>query len=438
MTTTKWNFSVEDKPHEVMLKRGSIIPNPEIWLDGQMVEKWREFLDKESIHNFDIDRHPAVLGIAIRMSALEYFLLMDGELVEADGKGKKLFGKSSSQFLETRQKWIDLGKAKGLEYRPTSNTKQLAYTHRVIGRIDDFLVIIQAGKKQFRDVELSGFFFSLKYASIDPERIEKIKNDQIISEICKDWQMGLDQISPTGLVLFMKPVPNEDTEEDVFEAFSDFIKAISIHVRPAMEERCEGPGCGSSFGQDLQIVLMNGMPMILCQDYAKHIADMGKNAELNYHETPNNLLKGTLLGIIGMVAGILPLLIFPIFLNRVYPVIALFPFAGIMWAMRLTKTKQNFVSILIASFLSLVGSIIGTSLSLMIFWIKQNNWAFDNDLLLKLIQRIIENPKLIKETINISLLFIAIYAVPIWIGTRQERKLLFHPETEVIPSFKPH
>jgi hypothetical protein len=233
----------------------------------------------------------------------------------------------------------------------------------------------------------------------------------------------------------MLPVQNEDTEEDGYEAFSDFIKAVSIYVRPAMEERCEGAGCGSSIGQDLQVILMNGMPMILCQDYAKHVADMGKNAELEYHETPNNLLKGTLYGIIGMLAGILPLLIFPIILNRVYPVIALFPFAGIMWAMRRTKTKQNFVSILIASLLSLIGSIIGTSLSLMIYWIKQNYWTFDNDLLLKLIQRIIENPKLIKETINISLLFIAIYAVPIWIGTRQERKRLFHPEAEVIPSF---
>lgn len=179
--------------------------------------------------------------------------------------------------------------------------------------------------------------------------------------------MSLDQISPTGLVLFMMPVPNEDTEEDVFEAFSDFIKAVSIYVRPAMEERCEGSSCGSPIGQDLQIVLVNGMPKILCQDYVKHVGDMGTNAELEYHETPNNLLKGTLYGIIGMLAGILPLLIFPIFLNRVYPVIALFPFAGIIWAMRRTKTKQNFVSILIASLLSLGGSIIGTSLCLMIF-----------------------------------------------------------------------
>lgn len=147
MTTIKWKFSVEDKPHEVIFKR-NFVPNTEIWLDGQMVEKWREFLDKESMHKFDIDGHPAVLGIALSMSALEYFLLIDGKLVEADGKGKKPFGKAASQFVETRQRWLDMAKTKGLEYVPTSNPSRLSYTHRLIGHIHDFLAIIHAGKSK--------------------------------------------------------------------------------------------------------------------------------------------------------------------------------------------------------------------------------------------------------------------------------------------------
>lgn len=437
MTIIKWTFPIEDKPHEVIFKR-NFVPNPEIWLDGQMVEKWREFLDKESIHNFDIDGHPAVLGIAIRMSALEYFLLIDGELVEADGKGKKLFGKSSSQFLETRKKWIDLGKAKGLEYLPASNTKNLAYTHRIIGRIDDFLAIIQAGEKQFRDVKLSGFFFSLKYASIDPERIEKIKNDQTISEICKDWQMGLDQISPTGLVLFMKPVPNEDTEEDVFEAFSDFIKAVSIHVRPAMEERCEGSPCGSSIGQDLQVVLVNGMPMILCQEYEKHIIDMGKKAELEYHETPSNLLKGILYGIGGMLLGSLPWVVIPVIFNMVYPVFAIFPLAATQLAMNYAKTKRTFVSLLIANLLAMVGSILGTYLSLVTYWLKNHNWDFDLEQLRELTQRVFEDSRIMNDAIIFAWLILGLLFILATYYRHRELKRLFHPEMEVIPSFKLH
>lgn len=425
-------------PHEVVLKRGSIVPNPEIWLDGQMIEKWHEFLDKESLHNFDIDGHPAVLGIAIRMSALEYFLLIDEKLVEADGKGKKLFGKAASQFLETRKKWIDLGKAKGFEYRPTSNTKNLAYTHRIIGRIDDFLAIIQAGKKQFRDVERSGFFFSLKYASIEPERIEKIKNDQIISEICKDWQMGFDQISPTGLVLFVMLVPNEDTEEDVFEAFLDFIKAVSIYIRPAMEERCEGSSCGSSIGQDLQVVLVNGMPKILCQDYEKHVTDMGMKAKLEYQETPNNLLKGTFYGIGGMLLGSLPWVVIPVIFNTVYPVFAIFPLAATQLAMNYAKTKRNFVSLLIANLLAMVGSILGTYLSLVTYWLKNHSWIFDLEQLRELTQRIFEDSRIMNDAINFAWFILGLLFILAMYYRHQELKRLFHPVTEVIPSFKLH
>jgi hypothetical protein len=165
---------------------------------------------------------------------------------------------------------------------------------------------------------------------------------------------------------------------------------------------------------------------------------MGMKAESEYHETPNNLLKGSLYGIIGMLAGILPLLIFPIFFERVYPAIAIIPFAGIIWAMRLAKSKQNLASLLIASLLSLIGSVIGTSLGLMVLCVKQNNWAFDYDFLLKLIQRIIENPKVVKDTINISLVILAVYVSSIWIGIHQEQKHTFHPEIEIIPSFKLH
>ncbi len=436
MTTIKWNFSVKDKPHEVKLL-GSI-PKPEIWLDDQVIGNWREFPYKELLHDFNIDGHPATLGIILGPYNPEYFLLVDEKLMEADGKNKKLFGKTASQFVETRQRWLDVAKAKGLEPIPISNPSRLSYTHRLIGHIHDFLAIIHAGKKPIKNGELSGFFFSFKYAPIDQEIIEKIKNDPTISEICIDWQMDLEQISPTGLVLFMVPVPNEDTEEDIFEAFLDFIKAVSIHVRPATEERCEGPSCSSPIGQDLRIVLVNGMPKILCQDYAKHVADMGMKAESEYHETPNNLLKGSLYGIIGMLAGILPLLIFPIFFERVYPAIAIIPSAGIIWAMRLAKSKQNLASLLIASLLSMIGSVIGSSLGLILLWIKQNNWAFDYDFLLKLIQRIIENPKFIKDTINISLVILAVYVSSIWIGIHQEQKHTFHPEIEVIPSFKLH
>lgn len=437
MTTTKWTFSIEDKPHEVIFKR-NFGPNHEIWLDGQMIEKWREFLDKESIHNFDIDGHPATLGIILGTYNPEYFLLVDEKLVEADDKNKKLFGKAAIQFLETRKKWIDLGKAKGLEYRPASNTKKLAYTHRIIGRIDDFLAIIQAGEKQFRDAKLSGFFFSLKYASIDPERIEKIKNDQTISEICKDWQMGLDQINPTGLVLFMKPVPNEDTEEDVYEAFSDFIKAVSTYIRPAMEERCEGPGCGSSIGQDLQVVLVNGMPMILCQEYEKHIADMGTEAELEYHETPSNLLKGTFYGIGGMLLGSLPWVIIPVIFNMVYSVLAIFPLAATQLAMNYAKTKRNFVSLLIASMLAMVGSILGTYLSLVTYWLRNHSWIFDLEQLRELTQRIFEDSRIMNDAINFSWLILGLLFILATYYRHKELKRLFHPEMEVISSFKPH
>ncbi len=165
---------------------------------------------------------------------------------------------------------------------------------------------------------------------------------------------------------------------------------------------------------------------------------MGKKAELEYHETPSNLLKGTLYGIGGMLLGSLPWVVIPVIFNTVYPVFAIFPLAATQLAMNYAKTKRNFVSLLIASMLAMVGSILGTYLSLIAFWLRNHSWIFDLEQLRELTQRILEDSRIMNDAINFSWLILGLLFILATYYRHKELKRLFHPEIEVIPSFKLH
>jgi hypothetical protein len=86
----------------------------------------------------------------------------------------------------------------------------------------------------------------------------------------------------------------------------------------------------------------------------------------------------------------------------------------------------------------MAGSILGSYLGLLGYLVKEKGEVLNLDLLTWLARRMIEEPKLINETILFSLIGLVPYLFLTWNATRRGLKQIFKPDVEVIPSFKLH
>ncbi len=190
MTTIKWNFSVEDKPHEVVLKFG-LIPGRQIWLDGILIDKGRRLFETGSEYPFAIDSHNAELGIVSTATGYEYYLRIDEQFVfPSNGKNQKI-GKSTEAKVKVKQAWLDLGKRFGLEYLPVLS-RPFMLQHRLVGYVENFLITIGVGSKQVGDNSVPVIYLLFRHSSLDEEKIKEIKNNKEILETLKTANIRAD------------------------------------------------------------------------------------------------------------------------------------------------------------------------------------------------------------------------------------------------------
>lgn len=438
MTTIKWKFSVEDKPHEVVLKFG-LIPGRQIWLDRILINKGRRLFETGSEYPFAIDSHNAELGIVSTTAGYEYYLRVDDQFVFPNNSKNQKIGKRTEAKFKVKQAWLDFGKRFGLEYLPVSS-RPFMLQHRLVGYVENFLITIGVGSKQVGDNSVPVIYLLLRHSSLDEEKIKGIKNDREILESLKKENIRADwlEVHSSFTILSVSPGLKKIGDFVLAERLLSVMPIFSKYLKPSMADKCEGVECKSPYYSDLKLIFLNGIPEAMCQDCIENVDHVGQKAQEEYKNLPNNLAKGVLYGLAAALLGAIGWALVIIFLDRIGAIFAVLIFFLVVKAMDYAKTKRTIISLLLAGLFSMMGSILGSYLGIIGILIKDKGEVLSLDLLTWLARRMIEDPKLINETILFSLIGLVPYLFMTWNATRHGLKQLFKPEAEVIPSFKLH
>ncbi|MBI5295464.1 MAG: hypothetical protein HY869_08305 [Chloroflexi bacterium] len=438
MTTTKWIFSIEDKPHKVVLKFG-LIPGRQIWLDGILINKGRRLFETGSEYPFAIDSHNAELGIISTSTGYEYYLRVDDQFVFPGNSKNQKIGKRTEAKFKVKQAWLDFGKRFGLEYFPVSS-RPFMLQHRLVGYIEDFLITIGIGSKQVGDNSVPVIYLLLRHSSLDEDKIKEIKNNREILESLKKSNIRADwlEVHSGFTILSVSPGLKKIGDFVLVERLLSIIPILSKYIKPSMADRCEGAECKLPYHNDLKLIFFNDIPGVMCQDCIDNVDKIGQKAQEEYKKSPNNLAKGVLYGLAAALLGAIGWALVIIFMDTIGAVVAVLILLLVVKAMDYARTKRTIISLLLAGLLSMIGAILGSYFGMVGYLIKEKGEVLNLDLLTWLARRMIEEPKLISETILFSLIGLVPYLYLTWNATRHGLNRIFKPEIEVIPSFKLH
>ena len=438
MTTTKWTFSVKDEPHEVILKHGPI-PGREIWLDGQLIQKGRVMPDVGSEHHFNINGQPVEVGIVAGALNFEHYLRVNNEFVFPSNKKSQMVGRLTQSKFKTRQAWIDFGIKHGLIYHPLE-VKRFVFQHRLIGYIENFLVAIGVGWKQAGNTSIPVIYLLLRHENLDEEKIKEIKNNKELKEYFKNASIRADwfEVHSDFSIIFLSSHLEEIEDDVLVERILYLTPTLSKYFKPSLIDKCEGTECKAPYYKDLKLTFFNGIPSVMCQDCIDNVDNIGQKAQEEYKKSPGNLGKGIVYGLAAALLGAIAWALVIIFMDRIGAIFAVLILLLVVKAMDYARTKRSIISLLLAGLLSLMGSILGSYLGIVGILIKDKGEVLSLDLLIWLARRMIEEPKLINETILFSLIGLVPYLYITWDATRRGLKHFFKPTVEVIPYFKLH
>ncbi|MFZ5856876.1 MAG: hypothetical protein ACOYZ6_08600 [Chloroflexota bacterium] len=435
MPNRTWIFDIDGKPHEVLLKFG-LIAGRQIWLDGSLINKGRNLFEMGSEYHFVVDRRPAELGIVSTPAGYEYYLRVDNNFVFSKNNKKQKIGKYTSRKFAQRQVWLDIGSKYGLEYQPFS-IKPFVYQHRLIGFLENFLVVIAPGFSGVGDSSVPGCYLVIRHSILDADKIKELKNSEDVKKVLKDTKTRPDwfEIQPGVTNIFAAGLLKKFSEIELAERLVSVFHVLSKGIRPTVVDKCEGVECKTPYFTDLQLTLVNGIPQVMCQECIDGINDIGKKVEEEYKKQPNNLMKGVLYGLAAAFLGAIGWALVMVFLDTIGAAFALLIFFLVIKAMDYAKTKRTFISLFTAGLLSLAGSIAGSYLGLVGYLIKEGNFAPTFSEFIRLAKAMLEKPKLLNETILFSLIGLVPYLFITWSANRKHLKQFFKPKIEVIPTF---
>lgn len=421
-----------------MLKFG-LIPGRQIWLDGVLIEKGRRLFETGSEYRFAIGSHQAELGIISTSTGYEYYLRVDDQFVFPGNSKNQKIGKRTETKFKVKQAWLDFGKGFGLEYLPVSS-RPFMLQHRLVGYVENFLITIGVGSKQVGDNSVPVIYLLLRHSSMDEEKIKEIKNNREILESLKKANIRADwlEVHSDFTILSVSPGLKKVGDFVLVERLLSVIPIFSKHLKPSIADKCEGAECKSPYYSNLKLIFLNGIPEAMCQDCIDNVDNIGQKAQEEYKKSPSNLAKGIVYGLAAALLGAIAWALVIIFMDRIGAIFAVLILLLVVKAMDYARTKRSIISLLLAGLLSLMGSILGSYLGMVGILIKDKGEVLSLDLLIWLARRMIEEPKLINETILFSLIGLVPYLYITWNATRRGLKHFFKPTAEVIPSFKLH
>lgn len=366
MAERTWQIQINGQDHTLRAQHSYWTGQRTVWLDERVVVSDRKLLEYGSWHSFSIDGQPAAFEIVTNGVVYRYLLWINGEPQPALEDGANLDALRSKVLrnrLSQQAYWNKLAESTGLKVFPR-NTEPGLWQQRLIGRLDQYVVLIAYGQQAQTLRPIIGILIRFRPGLDSATTREAIKCDpdlQFFSDKANQ-RRGYEQTIGDEYAWFMLPyAPKKETAEAVAARVRLFVTVIARHAQPLTE--CEGGTCKVKNGEPVQLVLINNQPTWLCGTCLVQLPQQISSAQQHYQAAPSGLMRGVLAGAGVAALGALAWAIIEVLFQAVAVVIGAATFAGIVKVMDRVKTKRTLKSLLVASGLAVSSAIVGVYLT---------------------------------------------------------------------------
>lgn len=430
-----WNFSLDSVDHQVVLQQKAFSPY-EIFHNGKQVYRGeRSWLVIGLNYTFKAGEHELEVNVVPDSFSTEYVLRVDGNFVYLNTAQEKRFSKRITKNLSDQADWEKMVATLGLEYSPHAKS-EYAFRHRMVGFFSKFPVVAGIGLKPMGSMSVPGFFIGIQHYPLDDEKIEHIKKSDSLKQFfksAKTHQTHLE-IAPSFTSIFV-PFRGKINEMGKSTVIQDFLAMITPFLYPP-HEKCQGANCKNPFSETLNFVLVNGSPWLMCADCIANIPDAHKKMEQEYKQSPHNLGRGFLYGMVAAVLGAILWALVMIFLDRIAAIFAIAIFLIVMWAMDKAETKRTLFSMLTAGVISIFGVIFGAYWGLVGYLVKEREIVISLEELYNLFVWLIKDGELLRESLFFAMLGIVPYVFLVLYAQRQQLRTIFSPMVEVFENLR--
>ena len=435
MPKRTWEIVLDGQSHFVQLNHGTFTSKHEVYLDGQLVAHSRHVMDVGSQHAFAIGQHQCEVHVVSNGFQYRYLLFVDNvpHLAREDSRKERERDKLTQRGIDAYQYWRDLGRLLGLKYAPNPESTD-PLRQRLLGEHKGHLVLAQLSAEKER--YSAGVGVLMRYRAMDdvPALRREIMTDPVIDRLLgkeKTWRCTIES-NVAHCVFPYRPL--KVAAEQVASQVSEWIEAISHCTRPAQLDHCESDNCPDR-NAPVQIVLVNGFPMLLCAQCVTKIPSWGEELQQAYHVAPGGLAKGFVGGMGVALLGAIVWAAVAVGFNAIAAVISAVVFIGSVKLMDRVGVKRSGWSLVLAAILTVLSAVLGVYLTLA--WdaaseLPQGVMLSNLSGVLTAAWQALGHTRLLWQAVGFSLLG----GIPLWLWMwweqRRHYSRMFRPEVEVI------
>jgi len=430
-----WEFNIDNQQHTVRLFHGGWSGKRKIWVDDALIVEAQNLIDGGSRHSFLVAGHPCEVGITTNGITFDYYLIVNGLVVPSlQDAGRKRRSKQPNKSLQDHEYWRTLSQATGLDYMPIPQAQGF-YSHRLVGKVNDSLVVVQYLQKENTYIPLIGIL--VRYA-MPPLAIESIKaqlrEDPRIQALLgkRIKQKDVLDIQENYALITLLYNQKKETALQLAERIMTFVRVVTSYTRPFPDKVCENKECRFQGLEPLNLVFFNGFPCFLCDNCLNDLQQSGEKAKEAYRTMPNRLLPGALAGFVGMFVGSILWAVITVVFDRMGAIVAALIMFGIVKVMDWRQTKRSIWSLLIATSYTVGAVIIGTYLAILWYGYQKFGVLLLEDFFWNMWQRMWETPKILNSALIMGG-FGAIYIIfEAMVSQKRHLSRYFKPHIEVI------
>lgn len=434
MAERTWEIDIDNQRHTIRLYHGGWSGKRRIWVDDELIVEAQNLIDGGSRHAFLIAKHPCEVGITTNGVTFDYHLIVDGLVVPSLQGSKKRQSRQQKAAIQDNEYWRTLSQATGLDYMPIPQA-QGVYSHRLVGKVNNFLVVVQYLQKENTYIPLVGVLVRYAMPPLAKETTEaQLREDPIIQTLLgkRIKQKDVLDIQEDFALVTLLYNQKKETAPQLADRILSFVHVIASYTRPLSENVCENINCHFQGTIPLELVFLNGFPRFMCHNCVEGLGQLGEKAKENYRTAPNRLLPGALAGLAGMLVGSILWAAITILFDRIGAVFAAAIMAGIVKIMDWRQTKRSVWSLLIATIYSIGAIIIGTYLSIVWYGYQKYDITMSLEILNKLWQALWQESEILSLALFIGGLGVFGAALLTWSNQKRALSSYFKPHIEII------
>jgi hypothetical protein len=439
MNKRVWEIKLENHIHTISLEHGPWFGVRRIWIDGELVEEKRKFVDSGSLHSFNVDGHICEVGIITNGITFGYFLKIDGKFVDPrpGASPKGFLGKMIRESQEETNYWLDLAEGTGLRYVEIPEVSS-GWRHRLIGKMNDHWVFVRpAWMPNTSQVMINVLVRFAPLPEFQGVRAQ-IRSHPVVEQLIGKWtnRKSFFELQDRCVWITLRYDPRKETVVQTAEKIARFVCVVAEHTQPLPDKVCEGEslGLGKIHGFP-ELVFVNGSPLFLCSHCLQREKERWEEERLAYEAAPSGLLHGFLGGLIATIPASLLWAAITVIFDQFGAVFAVGILVGMVKVMDWLRTKRSIWSILIAAGLTMTSVVLGTYLALFWYIWQEPMVSMSIRVLSDLWQYMFQDTRLLKAALLISGLGVIPY---VWIISKRQRVGLenaFTPKIERVEMF---